>query len=55
MKAIFVVGHPSGPKAVEIQRKIELEHEKYGDILQVGYHGEQPLILQIIWATFKRP
>ncbi len=30
-----MVGHPSGPKADEIQSKIEKEHEMYGDILQV--------------------
>ena len=35
MKAIFVVGLPSGPKAAEIQDKIEKEHQHYGDILQV--------------------
>jgi hypothetical protein len=35
VKAIFVVGHPSGNKAERIQAKIELEHQKYGDILQV--------------------
>ena len=37
IKAIFVVGIPSGEKSAEIQERIESEHDLYGDILQVDY------------------
>ena len=37
IKAIFVVGLPSGEKADIIQKRIEQEHKLYGDILQVDY------------------
>jgi len=37
IKAIFVVGIPSGEKSDLIQSRIEREHELYGDILQVDY------------------
>jgi hypothetical protein len=37
VKAIFVVGRPSGEKSDKIQERIESEHELYGDILQVDY------------------
>ena len=37
IKAIFVVGIPSGEKSDAIQSGIESEHELYGDILQVDY------------------
>ncbi len=37
IKAIFVVGIPSGEKSATVQSRIEHEHELYGDILQVDY------------------
>jgi len=37
IQSFFVVGHPSGPKASQIQERINAEHLLYGDILQVDF------------------
>ena len=37
IRALFVVGIPSGNDADNIQTKIEAESQLYGDILQVDY------------------